>query len=579
MQPFVPADIMQRLRKRFYRLYGDASEPCMDRLRTLIGRYGVGMEPEPVDEHWNQTDSVLITYADMVRTTDEKPLATLKRFLDKRLAGLIRTVHVLPFFPYSSDEGFSVIDYREVHHGFGSWKDIEALGERFDLMFDLVLNHVSRRSDWFRQFCNGILPASKYFIEADPETDLSAVTRPRASPLLTQVNTRDGEKHVWTTFSEDQIDLDFSNPDVLFEFLDLLVFYIARGVRILRLDAIAYLWKKIGTSCIHLPETHEVVKLLRDVVELVAPRVLLLTETNVPNEENISYFGDGDEAHMVYQFSLPPLLLHALHTGNARYLNEWAMSLPVLQPGTTFFNFTASHDGVGVRPLEGLIPDEEFAGLLAAVQKRGGHVSTKRNTDGSESPYELNISYFDALSSPGKRVNPLDISRFLCSQTVALSLKGIPGIYFHSLMGTRNDYDGVERYGYPRAINRHRWDADALSKRLSQRARSKSRVFQQYTHLLRVRREEDAFHPDGLQSVLNLGPELFAVARVAPDGGETIVAVHNLQAAEVRVARKDVSRLGDGTWHDLIADAPLPADADTLVFEPYQCVWLKQQQA
>jgi len=577
MHTIVPAEIIQRLRDRFCRLYPHEGERCLARLQMLIGRYGVGLAREPVLDHWNQTDNVLITYADMVRGADEKPLQLLKRFLDERLDGVVKTVHILPFFPYSSDDGFSVIDYREVHPGHGSWEDVTAIAEKFQLMFDLVLNHVSRRSDWMRQYINGILPGRRYFLEMDPKTDLSAVTRPRSSPLLARINTRDGERHVWATFSDDQVDLNFANPDVLFEFLDILFLYIARGVHIIRLDAIAYLWKRPGTRCIHLAETHEIVKLLRDVVDLVAPHVLLLTETNVPNEENTSYFGDGDEAHMVYQFSLPPLLLHALHTGSSRYLTEWAATLPVLRPGSTFLNFTASHDGVGVRPLEGLVPAEELRALQDAILERGGHVSTKRNPDGSDSPYELNISYFDALATPGSRVSKQDIERFLCSQTVALSLKGMPAIYFHSLMGTRNDYAGVERFGYPRAINRRKWDEPDLSKALDNRSTVTSRVFHGYVDLLRIRALHAAFHPDGSQDVLDLGPEVFAVMRRAPDESETIVAVHSLRDTPVDVACERVDRLRSGHWHDLIADRALDAGSPHIQLAPYQCAWLRQQ--
>jgi sucrose phosphorylase len=335
----------------------------------------------------------------------------------------------------------------------------------------------------------------------------------------------------------------------------------------------------LGTNCIHLPETHEVVKLFRDVLGLVAPNVLLLTETNVPNEENISYFGAGDEAHMVYQFSLPPLLLHALHTCNAQYLTDWANSLPLLQPGSTFLNFTASHDGVGVRPLEGLVPDEEFQAVLQAVLERGGHVSTKRNADGTDSPYELNITYFDALAKPGPRVAKVDIDRFLCSQIVALSLKGMPAIYFHSLTGTRNDYAGVERFGYPRAINRRKWDEPELRKALDNRSTVTSRVFQRYVDLLRTRALHPAFHPDGTQTVLQLGAEVFGVERVAPDHSETIIALHSMSGETVEVKRQSLPRLADGSWHDLIADKALKGNGDAVTLKPYQCVWLRQQEA
>jgi len=355
--------VYERIRERLGRLYGEAALPrLMDRLQLIIGRYGVGADclPEAAGcAPWDQTDAVLISYGDMVCASQEAPLATLRRFLEQHVGDAISSLHLLPLFPYSSDDGFAVIDYRQIDPALGRWADLDALADDYRLMLDLVINHVSSQSRWFRAYTNGMAPERHYFIEVDPKADLSAVVRPRTSALLRSVQTPYGERHVWATFGQDQIDVDFSNPDVLFEYLDILLFYVHHGAQIIRLDAIAYLWKQLGTSCIHLPQTHEIVKLLRDLLNLVAPRVLVVTETNVPHAENISYFGNGDEAHLVYQFSLPPLLLHAMHSGNGRYLTEWAAALAPPPPGCTYFNFTASHDGIGVRPLEGLLPQSQ----------------------------------------------------------------------------------------------------------------------------------------------------------------------------------------------------------------------------
>ena len=567
---------MNRLRARFSRLYGEAGDRCLERLAMLVGRYGVGDEVPQPDIRWSEKDAVLITYPDVLRAPGEKALVTLERFLTQRLQGAVNTVHLLPFFPYSSDDGFSVTDYRVVRPDLGNWDNIQTIGRRFRLMTDLVLNHVSRQGAWFSDYVVGIAPARHYFIEMDPQADLSAVVRPRSKPLLTATQTRGGERHVWTTFSEDQIDLNFANPDVLFEFLDILFLYISQGARIIRLDAIAYLWKKPGTPCIHLPETHEVVKLLRDVTEMVAPDVLLLTETNVPQEENYSYFGDGDEAHVEYQFSLPPLLLHALQTGRTRYLTQWAAALPAAPPGCTFLNFTASHDGVGVRPLEGILPAEEFDALVKGIRDRGGYVSTRRNSDGSDSPYELNITYLDALTDPAQPDAQLDVARFLCSQTVALALKGIPAVYFHSLVATRNDLDAVQRTGRPRTINRKKWIPKALDSLLEDESSLNARVFNEYVRRLRVRAAQAAFHPDGKQSVLDLGEGVFALERTAPDESETITAVSNFSTRpiELRLDDRIPSLSGAGTYGDLIAGRTYNGTKRTLPLAPYQTVWL-----
>ncbi|RMF85866.1 MAG: alpha-amylase, partial [Nitrospinota bacterium] len=444
------------------------------------------------------------------------------------------------------------------------------------LMVDLVLNHVSRQSEWFRDYVEGIAPARDYFITVDPQTDLSQVVRPRSTPLLTPVQTQEGSRYLWTTFSTDQIALNFANPDVLFEFLDILLLYISMGARIIRLDAIAYLWKKIGTPCIHLPETHEIVKLLRDFLTLVAPHVLLLTETNVPHAENISYFGNGDEAHLVYQFSLPPLLLHALQTGNSRYLTRWAASLPSLPTGCTVLNFTASHDGIGVRPLHGLIPEEEFSRLVEGIRQRGGYISMKRDTDGSESPYELNITYFDALSDPEDPDMDRQVARFLCSQAVMLALQGIPAIYFHSLTATPNDEAAVRRTGHARAINRKRWDAHSLEALLQDASTITARVFRSYLHLLRLRARHPAFHPEGVQRILDLGDSLFALERTAPDQSETIVALHNVTAHTVTVPIDRIPSLQKaGQGKELITGRTMKPVPRTLRLSPYATAWIR----
>jgi len=357
-------ETMSRIEERLDRLYGDQSQNLLGRLRMMVGRYGVGVWQGEKHIDWSPEDVVLITYGDMVTSDHATPLATLATFLDQELSDTVNTVHILPFYPYSSDDGFSVIDYRQVDPHLGSWDDVEHIGRHYRMMFDLVLNHMSSRSPWFRNYILGNLPFRYYFHEMEPEADVSGVTRPRTSPLLTRTATRNGDRYVWTTFSADQVDLNFANPEVFFDMLDVLFGYIAHGARVIRLDAIAYLWKELGTSCIHLPETHEVVKLFRDILGMVAPDVLLLTETNVPHDENISYFGTGDEAHMVYQFSLPPLVLHGLLNGTGTLLTQWASGLGDLPEGCTYLNFTASHDGIGLRPLEGLVESDDLEHMV-----------------------------------------------------------------------------------------------------------------------------------------------------------------------------------------------------------------------
>lgn len=570
---------MERIGARLARLYGE--EKCsrlLERIGLLAGRYGVGVCH---DQHcggplWNERDVVVITYGDMLHREGEAPLQTLRGFMDTYLRNAVSAVHILPFFPYSSDDGFSVIDFRAVDPLLGDWDAIQAISDDYKLMTDLVLNHVSSQSAWFKGFTNGLAPERDYFIEMDPDTDLSAVVRPRNLPLLALAQTPAGERYVWTTFSADQVDLNFANPDLLFEILDILCLYVRKGARIIRLDAIAYLWKEPGTSCVHLPQTHEVVKLMRDVLEMLAPDVILLTETNVPHDENVSYFGDGDEAHMVYQFSLPPLLLHALHSGNTRYLTDWAAALEPPPAGCTYFNFTASHDGIGVRPLEGLLPQAELDRLTEGMKQRGGQVSVRARADGGQSPYELNTTYFDALSDPGQAESGLHIARFLCSQTIMLGLQGIPGIYFNSLIGGRNDTVGMQTTGQARTINRQKWDADTLRQQLEDSASSTHRVFSEYLHRLRLRRMRPAFHPDAPQRVLALPNGLFGFVRTSRDGNEQILSLANLRPNAKQLDMKRVfPEFSQQVWTELIEGREIDGSTvSRLRLTPYQTLWL-----
>jgi len=566
---------INRIKRRLVVLFGEAaSERLLERFIQLIGRYGVGLNPKPLLNRWSQKDAILITYGDSIIEKNTAPLESLKKFADRHLKKRFSAVHILPFYPWSSDDGFSVIDYREVDPNLGNWDQVEALSEHFELMFDLVLNHCSAHSAWFQDFIDGIQPARHYFLQMDPKTDLSQVVRPRTSPLLTPYKTRDGEAHVWTTFSADQVDLNWQNPDLLFEFLDILFLYLSRGVHFLRLDAVAFLWKQIGTNCLHLPQTHEVVKLLRDILEIVAPRAVIITETNVPQPENYSYLADGDEAHMVYQFSLPPLLLHALMFADSSYLTQWAQRIPKLPSGCTFFNFAASHDGIGVRPAEGILPVKERDRMIAKVEKNGGKISWKSNSDGSRSPYEMNITYYSALSDKNE---DLGIARFLCSQSVVMVMKGIPGIYIHSLLGTENDLEYMKETGQNRSINRKKWDREVLNQSLTDSNHHQNKIFRKMLDMLKVRALNSAFHPDAKQRVYDMGPDLFVLERESSDAFDKVLCVHNFTGHTVKLselAPVDSEFHFQTTPTDLLTSQMIRKKSTGFSLKPYQVLWL-----
>lgn len=552
------------------KLYGEhQADILIDELVSLL-QHHVAQNRSCRRQRWDQRDAILITYGDSILAPEIAPLQALARFLRQNLRDLISTVHILPFFPFSSDDGFSVIDYTTVNPELGDWDDIERIGEHFDLMIDLVINHVSRESLWFIDFINQRPPACYYFWEIDPGIDLSEVVRPRKSNLLTPVHTHQGLKYVWSTFSEDQIDVNFGNPNVMREFVRILLLYLSRGGRFIRLDAIAYLWKKLGTGCINLPETHDIVKVLRIIMELVAPSSVLLTETNVPKEQNRSYFGDGDEAHMVYHFSLAPLMLHALHHGRSRFLNDWARTSFDAPAGCTYLNFTASHDGIGMRPAEGLLPQVEIDSLIEMMRRFGGFVSMKSNPDGRDTPYEINITYFDALKGTARGADQWQVPRFLCSQAIMLGLRGIPALYIQSLLASPNDLAGMEKTGRLRSINRRKWPLDEIENLLSSPGTPNEIVFNELKRMLMIRQKEKPFHPDAAQEVVELGEDFFAFRR--HDESEEIVCVSNLTDRPARVRLPEA--LNGCNRFDLIADADV-ADIE-ICFQPYQTMWLKK---
>ena len=548
-------------------IYGPVrGREAFDRIRPLVRAFPV--RPRQKSGFFSNGDAVLITYGDTLNQPGEAPLKTLGRFARANLKNAFSAIHILPFFPYSSDDGFSVIDFHTVNPDLGRWPDINDLSRDFELMFDLVLNHISSQSDWFQRYLNREPGFERLAIEVDPDLDLSLVTRPRTTPLLTPYTRTDGETvHVWTTFSADQIDLNYTSLSVLEKMIEVLLFYVRQGAALIRLDAIAYLWKETDTTCIHCVQTHEMVKLFRAILDEVAPEVMIITETNVPHQENISYFGNGvDEAQMVYNFTLPPLLVYTFVRQDATVFSRWARGLALSSPATTFFNFTASHDGIGVRPLEGILPAADIAFLADHVRKNGGAVSCKRNPDGSETPYELNITYVDALSGKDDG-DDVRAARFLASQAVQLVLPGVPGIYIHSLLGSRNWNEGVAQTGRARTINRRPLQYAAVSQEIETPGSLRHTIFYAYLHLLAVRRRQPAFHPGAAFDVMDVSPHCVAVKRTTAE--QTILAVTGVCGKALSL---DLSGPGRSCTTDLLTGQSI--DPGDIRLAPFQTLWL-----
>lgn len=541
--------------------------------------------PTPHRNRWDESDIVMITYGDSIVETakneefgfQQKPLKTLLRFIDEHCHSVFSHVHILPYFPYSSDDGFSIIDYSVVNQSLGDWDDIQDIANQYGLMTDLVINHCSARSQWFENFIKQDGIGHDYFFTAQKDDDLSLVVRPRTSDLLKEVETPLGLKNVWCTFSHDQVDFDFRNPKVLVAFVDIIRLYLDKGTKIFRLDAIAFLWKVVGSPSINLPETHEVVRLIRTLIEHSAPDTIIITETNIPNRENLTYFGNANEAHAIYNFSLPPLLINTLVTGDCGYLKSWMMSMPPAQIGTTYFNFIASHDGIGLRPAEGLLSDNEITELANCMQKFGGKVSWRVSGLGQQKPYEMNIALIDALSGTLAGQDQFQLQRFLCAHAIMLGLEGIPGIYIHSLLGTHNDEEKVKNTGQNRGINRHRWDVDKLKKQLNNKNSLHANVLAKLSLLIRIRRAQEAFHPNATQFTLQLGNQIFGYWRQSVNRQQSIFCISNITNEVQEVRLSDINLIDNNHWYDLIAESPIGHGTEVLSLTPYQTMWISNK--
>lgn len=534
----------------------------------LIKCYQQKIESTPYK--MSEKDVILITYGDQVFHEGETALATLKRFLDEYVQDCINSVHILPFYPYSSDDGFSIVDYKGVCPLKGSWRDIKALSEEHRLMFDAVINHMSQLSPWFEEYLNNNPKYHNFFIDLDPSTDLCDVVRPRTTPLLTEFLDNDGMiRNIWTTFSADQVDLNYANYKVLIAVLEVLFFYVENGAKLLRLDAIAFIWKAIGSDCVHLPQTHELIQLMRDVIHTIAPEVFIITETNVPHSENVSYFGTGnDEAQMVYNFALPPLLAFSILKGDTTKLTKWAESLELPSDSVCFFNFTASHDGVGVRAVSDILTNKELSYLVNSCEEHGGLVSYRAVGD-EKRPYELNCSYIDILTNP-KEDDTLRLKRMILSQAVVLAMPGVPGIYFHSLVGSQNYHEAVRKTRRNRTINREKLNFDNIKEELEEDGSLRKSLFKRYKQLISIRIHEPCFDPFTKFEFLSLGKECFAVKHHAKEGDDYLIALHNFKNQAIQI---DLSEHIEGTMVDIITHQYIKEPQVTM--QAYGILWLK----
>lgn len=583
-----------RLLARLVAVYGEAV--ARETLPELLRLIRVHHAHKPVDmleaergasgcDRFSEKDMMLITYGDMVRAQGRSGLAALGEFLAlfRRGDPVFSILHVLPFFPYSSDRGFSVVDFRSVDPSLGTWNDILTLGETFRLMFDGVLNHASSRSTPFRQMLSGNRDFVDYAVafrsaeELTPE-QRKVLRRPRTSDVLTRYESIDGPLWVWTTFSRDQIDLNYRNPRVLLSAVDTLLFYVRMGADLVRLDAITYLWKEVGTPSASLDETHTIVKLFRDVLDIAAPQVAVVTESNVPHAENISYFGDGtNEAQLVYNFALPPLVLHAFYRGDATRLSRWVEELHYPSECATYLNMLDTHDGIGLPGVRDLLPEEEIAFLVETARQHGAFISY-RTGDGQDVPYEINTTWYSALNYENDgEARSLQVQRFVASKSIQLALKGVPAVYLHSLAGSRNDIRLALQTKVKRDVNRSTLDFEILARNLSDPGSKLYMISENLRRFLRTRVLTPAFHPNGGQRVLMLSPAVFGLLRSSPDGSDHVLCLTNVSGT-CQSLTIDQTALGvkSAYWFDLLAGRGWGASNGAMSVDlgPYEVLWL-----
>jgi sucrose phosphorylase len=593
--PELPAEARERMLGRLRMLYGDdEAERWMPELERIMRVYCAHKTPEMIElekdfdptERFTEKDTILITYGDLLRGEGHSGLRALSNFLNERtgLKDAVSILHILPFFPYSSDRGFSVTNFRAVDPNLGTWQDIEELGTQFRLMFDGVLNHFSSRSPAFQEFLNGNPEYKDVVISYQSPDELTPeqrklIVRPRTSDILSKYQSIEGPVWVWTTFSADQVDLNYKAPRVLMFIIETVLFYVRWGADLLRLDAVTYLWSEPGTTSVHLGQTHEIIKLFRDILDVVAPWVALVTETNVPHKENVSYFGNGsDEAQMVYNFALPPLVLHTFYREDTTALSKWAQDLVYPSETTTFLNMLDTHDGVGLMGVRNILSKEDIDVIVQKAREHGAFVSNRSVGGGQEEPYEVNVTWFSALNHDNSEEDiAFQVKRFVASRSIALALRGVPGIYLHGLVGTKNDIDAVLRTKVKRDINRRTLDEEELLAKLKNPDSKLSHIAYQLGRLVELRVRHRAFHPNGDQKVLMFSRDVFAALRASPERDEHILTLTNV-ANKVSRVEASLSELGieEAHWYDLYGKRGWMAEDRRLEvnLQPYDVVWL-----
>ena len=423
----------------------------------------------------------------------------LDALLDGPLEGLFHGVHILPPFPSSADRGFAPLTYHEIDPRFGTWDDIRRVGERHDVLLDLMINHISRQSIEFQDFerrgrgspyADLFITVDKIWPDGDPpraDIDLIFLRKPD-SPFSTVTIRETGEQErVWTSFGSadwsEQVDLDITSPVTRALIADWLRFFASQRVRIVRLDAVGYVVKKPGTSCFMVePEIYDFLGWVTDEGASCGLTVLPEVHDTYATHRRLAEHG-----MWTYDFVLPGLILHAFATDDAGQLAAHLAAMP-----DRVFTTLDCHDGIPVRPdLDGILDPAEMLDLAALVEARGGNVNRLLSpTHGAAvDVHQLNCTYYSALDG--------DDDRYLAARAIQLFARGVPQVYYVGLLAGRNDHEAVEQTGEGRAINRHDYTTREIDRSLARL------VVQRQLDMIRLRNHHPAF--DGTLEVEQIG--------------------------------------------------------------------------
>ena len=550
-------DFSEKVKKYLFEIYSnDLSKKQINNLYLDIKSIFTEVIKDKKKELWSEKDVLLITYADSIIKKNQKNLITLSNFLTKYCKEFTY-VHILPFFPFSSDDGFAVEDYKKIKKEHGSWNDLKKITKSFKIMVDLVINHCSSRNRLFKNFLENKDPGKEFFISSQKKFPTSKkIVRPRSSDLSKKVLINGKDNYVWCTFGHDQVDFNFKNPSVLIYFFEIIKFYLDQNIKALRLDAVAFLWKELGTRCINLPQTHNIIRLIRLIIDNFYNKTLIITETNIPSHENLTYFGNNNEAHCIYNFSLAPLLIHAIISGNSFYLKKWSRGMPPAQENNSYLNFLSTHDGIGMRPVEGILPEMEVKKYFRFFKKQGGLFSYRTNK-GKKSVYEVNITLLEALKECYNGKDKYIFDRFVLAHTILFSMEGIPAIYIQNFLGSKNDNIKVKKTNSFRSINRKNWNYDSLTKIINNKSTINNKILNSIKNLIVLRKKQVAFHPNATQFTLQLGDIFFGLWRQSIDRSQSIFCISNLTNKKQKISLLDINLISTNSWFDLLTKKKL----------------------